>query len=483
MAVTSIWPVKGNVEKVINYARNPEKTTEAVRQLTSSLHAIDGVIQYAANDLKTEFREYVSCLNCSREEDAAQEFKDVRADWESRGKSYGQRMCYHGYQSFQEGEVDAETAHAIGCKLAERLWGERFQVVIATHCNTGHYHNHFIINAVSDKDGGTFYNSPDDYRKMREESDRLCREYGLSVIELPRGHGRNYAEYEAEKNGKPTNRGMIRADIDRAIAASVTRDEFFAFLEEAGYELKLYKQDGDWLEHPALKPPGAKGFFRFHKLGPGYDLDESSKRIRKNLYGELPFPGEEQEQVHRHRQENPPPFYQRKKPYLYRLYLRYCYELHIIESHPASVQRVPFFMREDLTKLDRLDSETRLLAKHQIATYEDMQKYKAELTVQMAELETKRSELRNQLRHHKRQNDPIQAEAVKGQISDITKQLRELRKEMSLCEDIELRSAQTRGELEWLLDQQEIQQREEEREDELLRGRGGAGRENELGRR
>ena len=367
--------------------------------------------------------------------------------------------------------------------MAERLWGERFQVVIATHCNTGHYHNHFVINAVSDKDGGTFYNSPDDYRKMREESDRLCREYGLSVIENPRGHGRNYAEYEAEKNGKPTNRGMIRADIDRAIAASVTREEFFALLEESGYELKLYKQDGDWLEHPALKPPGAKGFFRFHKLGPGYDLDEIAKRIRKNLYGELPFPEEEQEQVYRHRQENPPPAYQRKKPYLYRLYLRYYYELHIIETHPASVQRVSFFMREDLTKLERLDAETRLLGKHQIATYEDMQKHKAELLSRFAELEAKRSELRNQMRQYKRQRDPIQAEAVKGQISDITKKLRDLRKEMSLCEDIELRSAQTREELEWLLDQQEIQQREEERDDELLRGRGGAGREDELGRR
>ena len=105
------------------------------------------------------------------------------------------------------------------------------------------------------------------------------------------------------------------------------------------------------------------------------------------------------------------------------------------------------------------------------------------IAARVAELEAKRSELRNQMRCLKRQHDPIQAEAVKGQISDITKQLRELRKEMSLCEDIELRSAQTREELEWLLDQQEIQHREEERDDELLRGSGGAGREDELGRR
>lgn len=477
MAVTSIWPVTSNLSKVIRYVENPEKTTEESKTEHTALHTVDGVVQYAADDLKTERREFVTCIGCD-ETRAAQQFQATK---KLHGKTDG-RLCFHGYQSFRHGEVDAVTAHEIGKELVKRMWGEDFEVVIATHCNTGCYHNHFVVNSVSRKDGHHFHNSPADYRRLREISDQICRERGLSVIENPSGHGRNYAEYEAEKNGKPTNRGMIRVDIDRAIAASVTREEFFTFLEDAGYELKLYKQDGDWLEHPALKPPGAKGFFRFHKLGKGYDLDEIGKRIWKNLYGELPFPEEEQEQVHHYRQENPPPVYQRKKPYLYRLYLRYCYELHIIEAHPASVQRVSFFMREDLTKLDRLDAETRLLGKYQIATYEDMQKHKAVLSGRIAELETERLELRNQMRHHKRQHDPTQAEAVKGQISDITKQLRELRKEMSLCEDIELRSAQTREELEWLLDQQEIQHREEERDDELLRGRSGAGRENELGR-
>ena len=478
MAVTSIWPVTSNLSKVIRYVENPEKTTEESKAEQTALHTVDGVVQYAADDLKTERREFVTCIGCD-ETRAAQQFLATK---KLHGKTDG-RLCFHGYQSFRHGEVDAATAHEIGRELVKRIWGDEFEVVIATHCNTGCYHNHFVVNSVSRKDGHHFHNSPADYRRLREISDQICREHGLSVIENPRGHSRNYAEYEAEKNGKPTNRGMIRADIDRAIAASVTREEFFTFLEEAGYELKLYKQDGDLLEHPALRPSGAKGFFRFYKLGPGYDLDEIEKRIWKNLYGELSFPEEEREQVRRHRQDNPPPIYERKKPYLYRLYLRYCYELHIIEAHPASAQRVSFFVREDLTKLDRLDTETRILGKHQIATYEDMQKHKAELLGQITEMEAKRSELRNQMRSHKRKRDPIQAEAVKGQISDITKQLRELRKEMSLCEDIELRSAQTREELEWLLDQQEIQHREGERDDELFRGRGGAGREDESGGR
>ena len=84
-------------------------------------------------------------------------------------------------------------------------------------------------------------------------SDALCRKYRLSVIENPTGRGKNFGEYSAEKNGKPTYRGMVRADIDQAIAASVTQDEFFSFLEGIGYELKLYKQDGDWLESSPFK--------------------------------------------------------------------------------------------------------------------------------------------------------------------------------------------------------------------------------------
>lgn len=199
MAVTSIWPIKGRVDKVINYARNPEKTTEAARPEQAALHAIDGVVEYAADEMKTEKREYVSCLNC-KEEDAVSQFMETKRLW----KKTDGRLCYHGYQSFKADEVDAATAHQIGVALAKELWGDRFEVVVATHCNTGHYHNHFVINSVSFADGYKFYNSHEDYRRMREVSDRLCREAKLSVIENPEGRGKHYAMWQAEKNGKPT---------------------------------------------------------------------------------------------------------------------------------------------------------------------------------------------------------------------------------------------------------------------------------------
>lgn len=233
MAVTSIWPIKGRVDKVINYARNPEKTREKTRKGLSTLHEIEGVIEYAADEMKTETRAYVTCLNLTSEELAAKEFMETK----KLKHNEGGRACYHGYQSFKADEVDADTAHNIGVALAKELWGDRFQVVVATHCNTGHYHNHFVINSVSDVDGKKFYNSPEDYRRMREVSDRLCREARISVLDNPDKRGKNYGEWSAEKNGKPTLRGKVREDIDRAVAASTTERDFLRVMKEMGYEI------------------------------------------------------------------------------------------------------------------------------------------------------------------------------------------------------------------------------------------------------
>ena len=484
MAVTSLWPIKSNqklttIKKVIDYARNPEKTVERDPEALAPLHAINGVVEYAANEMKTETRAYVSCFNCTSEETAATESMQVKEFWR---KTDG-RLCFHGYQSFKADEVDAETAHAIGKELAKRLWADRFQVVVATHCNTGHYHNHFVLNSVSFADGYHFVNTKADYEAMREMSDAICREYGLSVIENPAGRGKTYAEFKAEKEGRTSVRSSIRKDIDRAIEASLTMDEFYEELEAAGYEIKYYREDGTTpLKYPGVKPPGAKGYFRFHKLGEGYAIDEIMQRILKHTRRQVPFPESEQEEVDTHRRSHEPPKYDRRKPHLHRVYLRYCYELHILEAHPASVQRVSVFLREDIAKLDRLDAETRLLAKHPIASYEDMAAHKAELGQKIDRLEARRADLRNDMRRYKRGHALTTAEAVKGQISDITKELRQLRKEVSLCDDILLRSARTKEELEWLLDQQKIEERKEANNDELLRRRGGAGREDEFGR-
>ena len=125
---------------------------------------------------------YVTGINCTPET-ALEEFMNTKRYW---GKTDG-RLAYHGYQSFKEGEgeITAEMAHEIGVKLAQELWGDRFEVIVATHLNTGHYHNHLIVNSVSFMDGLKYRRTKADYRLMRIVNDRLCKEYNLHVIEDP----------------------------------------------------------------------------------------------------------------------------------------------------------------------------------------------------------------------------------------------------------------------------------------------------------
>ena len=460
-----------SAQDVINYARNPAKTRERSLVAQASLHAIDNVIEYAADTIKTEERAYVSCLNC-REDDAAAQMMETKRYW---GKPDG-RLCFHGYQSFAEGEVTAETAHAIGVELAEELWGERFEVVIATHCNTGHYHNHFVINSVSWADGYKFNNSKSDYAEMRKISDRLCREHAISVIDVPSGKGKHYAQWSAEKNGKPTYRSMIRADIDRAIRASTTERDFIRIMQEMGYELKTRGKSGEPLKYPAIKPPDAKGYFRFHKLGEEYSLDAIKDRILDNISKQYPFPAVEHHAPRKYRVRGN---VRRSVTGLQALYFRYCYELHILVKHPTSVKRVSFLLKEDVTKLDRLDAQTRLLARNHIRTGEDLSAYQSNAEAAVQVLVGKRHELRNELKCVKRRNGVD--DAIKAQIKDLTAEIRAKRKEVVLCSEITERSEQVREKLERLNEQKKLERKERD-EHELFGRRGRTGRENVAGR-
>lgn len=456
MAVTSIWPIKGRVDKVIDYARNPEKTTEASRK---KLHEIEGVLDYAADEMKTEQCQYVTGINVSSVETAAKEFMHTK--WMER-KTDG-RVCFHGYQSFREDEVDADTAHKIGVALASELWGDRFQVVVATHCNTNHYHNHFVLNSVSDVDGLKFYNSPADYRRMREVSDRLCKEYGLSVVKYPEGKGKNYGELVAEKEGKPTRRGIIKADLDRAIEASLTEQEFWSMLRQLGYEIKLYGKGGKPLAHPAIKPQGSERYFRLDRLGEGYSLDEIMGRVYHNRRRKNPM---EEPTVTRRVAPIRGSFHSAPKAKgLRALYLRYCYELHIIVKHPSAARRVHPALWEDLTKLNRLDAQTRLLASQKIETMPQLLAYRDGLQEQIDTLTAERTELRNLQKRERRAGGK---DTVSARIVEIFADLRKLRKEVKLCSEIEARSTEVADNLKEI-QQEKSEQRKEKEQHELFR--------------
>lgn len=188
MATTSIWSVKGWLGKVVIYVENPEKTKNPVyaeqKEITEEeSQGLSDVIAYAVKEEKTRLKkrgkeiaeevivmqQYVSGVNCAP--------ATARGEMMAVKKRYGKDegiMAFHGYQSFAPGECTPAMAHEIGVKLAEALWGDRFQVLVATHLDKeNHLHNHFVVNSVSFLDGKRYHRTKQDYLKMRKESDRL----------------------------------------------------------------------------------------------------------------------------------------------------------------------------------------------------------------------------------------------------------------------------------------------------------------------
>ena len=470
MAVTSLWRVRGYIGKVLLYAENPDKTPnpETIPSAAeTNCEALEDVIAYAGREAATNRRQLVTGVNCTAGT-ARSEMIAVK----KRFRKEDGTIAYHGYQSFREGEVTPEQAHRIGIRLAEELWGDRYQVLVATHVDKeSHIHSHFVINTVSFVDGRKFYRSNEDYARMREVSDRLCREYGLSVVRRPEGRRENYSAWSAEKNGKPTNRSLIRADIDRAIAASLTTAEFFQTLANMGYELKLTTESGKALQRPSLRPQGSARFYRFDRLGAEYTLDTIESRILERIRRQAPFPEDEQRQYRKYRTEHPP---HTKAKGIAALYYYYCYELHIF---PASVTRLSAAMRQDLRKLDRLDEQTRFLAENRIETYTDLDKYPEYAGGEITSLMAERACLRNKLKRTIRAGDESAVEEMKQQIAGVSGEIRKLQESMKNCESVRQRAEDLRAQLDAL------QNERKEQEDELFGRSGGAGREDEPQRR
>lgn len=470
MAVTSLWRVKGYIGKVLLYAENPDKTTTpetipVVKDLNRD--SLEDVISYAGREEATNQRQLVCGINCTAA-NARREMIDVKKQF---GKEDG-TIAYHGYQSFKEGEVTPEQAHQIGVALANELWGDRYQVLVATHLDKdSHIHNHFVINTVSFVDGIKFHRTKSDYHQMQMVSDRLCREHGLSVIRHPEGKGKNYSEWSAEQNGKPTNRSLIRRDIDRAIAASVTERDFYNLLESWGYEFKFRGKSGQLLERPSLRPIGSARFCRFDRLGEDYTVDEICSRILENIIEKNPFPEEERKKYHRYRSEHPP---RTKAKGIAALYYYYCYELHIFTRFPGSAQRLSATVRQDLIKLNHLDEQTRFLGEYGIETHEDLARYREDASEELAALTEERNEHRNRLKRVIRGGNQEEILEVKQQIKTVTGKINKIKNTLKICDSVEARASKIREELEALYNKQPERK---ENADELFGRSGRADRE------
>lgn len=226
MAVTGFWPIYKNLKATLDYADNPDKTTDH-RYLDDDLYA---ALSYAENDNKTDRKMYVGSINCSKQ-NAYAEMIAVQRRFGLRGKVVG----YHGIQSFREGEVTPEQAFEIGMETARRMWCDKYQVLVTVHLNTDNVHCHFVVNPVSFKDGTKFQNKISDHKELRKVSDAICREHGLSVLENSNFYGGNKKEYWRHKVGKKTHRDYLREDVEYCLTFATSPREFESQLYALGY--------------------------------------------------------------------------------------------------------------------------------------------------------------------------------------------------------------------------------------------------------
>ena len=223
-----------------------------------------------------------------------------------------------------------------------------------------HIHNHFVINTVSYVDGKKYHRTKQDYCQMREVSDRLCKEYGLSVIKNPKTKGKSYAEWRAEFEGRPTVRGTIREAIDIAISGSGSRYEFLDAMDQMGF---IIDQNG---KYPKIKHIGGERFVRFNSLGPGYSPEEILDRIRSNDYPEFPEvpPQEPPQQIFEGQQE-------RVASMNYTaVYHCFVTALKITTERPNTNKKMCFLVREDQGKMRSYSDQLLMLTEHKIENRE-----------------------------------------------------------------------------------------------------------------
>lgn len=248
MAVTKIKAIRGTLSKAIAYILNPEKTDEKL---------------------------LVSSYGCASET-AAREFEWTRKIAEQKGMNPVRIIARHVIQSFGIGEVTPELAHEIGKQFADEILGGKYEYVLTTHIDKDHVHNHLIFNAVDFVDYHAYKSYKRIYYDMREISDRLCKENGLSVIPPSQNKGMGYKEYTEAKRGTSWKQ-KLKQTIDRLVITAKDYDDFLWLMQEAGYEIKTGK-------YISFRAEGQERFTRSKTIGENY----TEERIKERIAGRTP---------------------------------------------------------------------------------------------------------------------------------------------------------------------------------------------------
>lgn len=427
MAVTKIWPVRGRLDHPIAYAMNPEKTD--AKLLSDSL---EDVMNYAVNEEKTEKKYYVSGINCNPAI-ARSEFQIVK---EQYGKPGG-IIVYHAYQSFSEGEVTPAEAHKIGMEFAKTVWGDKYQVVVATHLNTHCLHNHFVVNSVSFRDGKRCRQKQ--WTELSRISDEICKEHQLSIVER-HGKGLHQQLAKAEREGAPTRLVIARGALDEGLARCCNLRGLKSFLFSLGYICQFDDNRKYW----TIRQRDWKRPIRLVRMGEQYTNEAIRERLRRNS-PEVRKAAPVHRRVKTKKRAIVRKKTNRKIGGLRGLYCHYCYLLGYYPKRRAKFYRVSPLLRDDLLKLNYISQEAKMLQKYRIDTMEQLFLFEESI-----------SERINQLKEESKTLSPENRKVISSEIKEKAQQL-------VLCRNIAKRSPQMKGKLRQIEKERNCRDKEERR--------------------
>lgn len=436
MATTKLWKVENRLDNVVNYASDKSKT-ENKKYQNKNINNIYELLDYTTNPDKTEKQFFVTGINCELDTAVKQMIQTKKKFNKDKYSKNNKIVAFHGYQSFAEGEVTPEIAHEIGVKLAEEMWGDRFEVVVSTHLNTDHIHNHFVLNFVSFKDGKKYYSNFENTALLRKTSDDICDEYGLKVLdEKTCKSGINFENFYRKSLSNSDYYKFAKEDIDYAIEHSWSYKEFIKRLKDMGYEIYFR------VEKISIRRYPHKRNIRIERaFGEQYSTDNIKNKIcsrypnkeeiikPKTYTGKLYLKGS---------------IKKLSKPKGFKaLYLYYCYLLKVYPKKNIEYKLTPA-MRAEIKKMDEYSKENILLCKYNITNSNELNECKTNLNSKLKDLIRQRNNL-----YYKRQNMPENEnkEKVNIEIEMVSKEVTKIRNEIKLCNKIKVKVPEIKEQL------------------------------------
>ena len=391
MATTSLWKFNSSLKKLLNYVTNEEKTNN---------------------------KEFVSGVNCLPNI----AYKEMMNTKKQLFKTDGIE-CFHGYQSFISGKVTPEVAHEIGVKLAEKLWGDKYQVIVATHINTNNIHNHFVLNSVSFKDGKKFTNRNKDYNNMQYESDNLCKEYGLSVLSKKY----DYSKYVINNLYKE----LMKDSIDYAIENANNYEKFVSIMNDLDYEITIRND-----ELSIKREPYKRNTRILKQFGEDYSFENIKKRILEEqpLFKHLP-----QAYLTVNTRLN---YYNNSKNKL--LSNKSNFSFLFLSSEKRFMVSVENALKTNMTKytpelireikqMHEYSKQADFLTKYDIKTEIELNTFEKSIYEKMNPL---KSERENLWKKHKRAKTENEKSKIENKIAEISKEIFPLTEDLKYCKQI-----------------------------------------------